>query len=154
MLGLLVALLLIAACAMRPERLPPVQRSYYRLIETQKERAVFLELDAAGRQAYVERRGFAQAWTALDPRQQASILEGKIELGFSRFAVHMAWGLPADEKQVLARGRRLWLETYIQCTSGPRVERFVFDHLECDGTSTESQVIFEKGKLIELRALD
>lgn len=139
---------------MRPEKLPAVHRSYYRLLESPAERDTFLNADEAKREDLARDKGFAQKWSKLALPIQHRVLDAKIEIGFSIFAVHMAWGRPADEKELRARGRSLWLETYIQCTSGPKADDFVFDHLECDGTSSESQVVFENGRVIEIRALD
>lgn len=139
---------------MRPEKLPPVHRSYYRLLESPAERDAFLNADEAKREELASAKGFAQSWSKLAAPIKDRVLDAKIEVGFSTFAVHMAWGRPADEKELKARGRTLWLETYIQCTSGPKAQSFVFDHLECDGTSSESQVVFEHDRVIEIRALD
>lgn len=139
---------------MRPEKLPPVHRSYYRLLESSVERETFLKSEAPKREDLARAKGFSQSWAQLPQPIKDRVLEAEIEVGFSTFAVHMAWGRPADEKELKARGRTLWLETYIQCTSGPKAEAFVFDHLECDGTSSETQVIFEHDRVIEIRALD
>lgn len=142
------------ACAMRPERLPPVHRSYYRMLESPQQQRAFLAMDSAAREAYAQKSGFVEAWNEVPKVHQDRVLLGQIAVGFDRFSVHMAWGRPADEKTMAARGRQLLLETFIRCTSGPRASDFVLDHLECDGTSSETQVVFEDDRVIELRALD
>lgn len=139
---------------MRPEKLPPVHRSYYRLLDSPAERDSFLKANPEKREKLAQAKGFAASWSKLAQPIKDRVLDAKVEVGFSSFAVHMAWGRPADEKALRARGRSLWLETYIQCTSGPKAQSFVFDHLECDGTSSESQVVFEHDRVIEVRALD
>lgn len=152
--SLFVLLFVVAGCAMKPDKLPPVHRAYYRMIDGPAQRNAFLEMDDREREAHAARLGFAQQWAQLSPAQQRAVLSARIAPGFDRFAVHMAWGRPADEKGLQARGRSLWLETYIRCTSGPRAKEFVYDHLECDGTSSESMVVFEADRVIEVRALD
>lgn len=152
--SLLLSMVSGMGCAMKPDKLPPVHRSYYRIIEGSAERQAFLEMDESAREAYAERLGFAQQWAQLSPAHQQAVLSARIAPGFDSFSVHMAWGRPADEKGLQARGRKLWLETFIRCTSGPRSQQFVYDHLECDGTSSETMVVFESDRVIEVRALD
>lgn len=139
---------------MRPDKLPPVHRAYYRSMEAASEKEAFLAMDANERQTYAEHKGLAKAWSSLPQAHKTAVLEGLVQSGFPRFAVHMAWGRPADEKGLQARGRKLWLETYIRCTSGPKTNAHVYSHLECDGTSSETQVVFEKDRVIEVRDLD
>lgn len=146
--------LTLGACTTRPSTLPPVHRGYYALLEGHSEQRAFLEMNASARQAYADQKGFSASWNRLSADEQQRALAGRIELGSTRFAVHMAWGRPADEKLLKGRGQARWLDTFIQCTSGPRNKERVHDHLDCDGRSRETQLLFEADRLIEIRELD
>lgn len=144
----------LSACATRPGALPAVHRGYYGLLEGHSEQRAFLEMDERARQAYADQRGFSAAWERISAPEQQAALAGRVEVGTQRFAVHMAWGRPADEKLLKVDDPERWLETYIQCTSGPRNKKRVHDHLDCDGRSRETQLLFENGRLVEIRELD
>lgn len=139
---------------MTPNRLPPMQRRYYGLLDAKSEQRAFLDMKKAQRERYIEERGWPSAWKELTERERAGVLVNRVEPGFRSFATHMAWGLPADRRVVETRGRKLVVETFIRCTGGPKNRQFVRDNTECQGTSSELQVAFEDDRVTQVQYLD
>ena len=138
---LLSALTLSAlGCAMTPERLPEVERRFYYILPTPKSQAGFLEAEEENRQAYLERAGLWERWTALPAEEREAAAAGDVQVGYHEFTLLMAWGPPADTQDRDANGRPLVQHTYIRCTSGPKAGEHVQNHIDCDGTATETQV--------------
>jgi hypothetical protein len=73
-----------------------------------------------------------------------------VELGFTEFAVFMAWGPPADtrEREFNRGGARV--HTFIRCSSGPKAGRYVRSNLDCQGTSDETLVTIQGGIAVEI----
>lgn len=149
-----VPALLVSACAHNPERLPLVDRQFYYNLESDADREAFLRLKESERQAFLENKGLWQQWTALSAEEKKAVDSGDIEVGYQAFAAHMAWGPPADVKREEARDRVVNFETYIRCTSGPKVGRYVHQNVDCDGTSSEVQLAVENGVVTEIKYLD
>ena len=82
------------------------------------------------------------------------IAVGDVKVGFKEFAAHMAWGLPARVRDVEVRGRVVHYQTFIRCTSGPRIGDYVRNNIDCDGTSSEVEIAVENGVISELKYLD
>src|SRR5690606_19293655 len=137
-----------------PERLPRIDRQFYYNLPTQEDRNAFLRLREKERQAFLEERGLWQSWLELDEAERRAVNEAKVEVGHHVFAAHMAWGPPADVKQAEARDRKVYFETYIRCTSGPRVGRYVHQNVDCDGTASEVQLAIENERVTEIKYLD
>ena len=66
----------------------------------------------------------------------------------------MAWGLPAKVRDVEVRDRTVRYDTFIRCTSGPKIGDYVRDNIDCDGTSSEVEIAIENGLITELKYLD
>lgn len=147
-------LLIAAACAHNPERLPLVDRQFYYNLESDADRDAFLRLKESERQAFLEKRGLWAKWTALSEEEKKAVNSQDIEVGYQVFAAHMAWGPPADRRTEDARDRSVDFETYIRCTSGPKVGRYVHNNVDCDGTSSEVRLGVEKGIITEIKYLD
>lgn len=147
----LVAIAAGLACAMTPDRLPPLERRFYANIPDPAEQARFLELADEARIPYLQRTGLWQEWMSLPPRERELALRGDLEPGFHEFAVYMAWGPPADTRHWDRGGRPVVVHTFIRCSSGPRAGRYVRSNLDCDGTSDERLVTMQDGIVTEIR---
>ena len=150
----LVALAPSAGCASNPERLPQLDRQFYENIETDREQQEFLKLKKGERQAYLEQLGLWNRWTELTAEERSGVEQRNVEVGYKQFAAHMAWGRPADERDVTSGDRKVRFETFIRCTSGPRAGRYVRNNIDCDGTSSEVQLAIENGLVTEIKYLD
>jgi hypothetical protein len=147
-LGLAGVLLLFSACAMTPERLPELDRRFYYNLETPEERDAFLKLEDARRQPFLEKTGLWQQWSSLSAEERKAVSTGDIKVGYRLFAAFMAWGPPADRQ---GRKGETALHTFIRCSSGPRAGRYVRSNLDCDGTSSEIQLVGSGGVIVEIR---
>lgn len=144
------AALLVAGCANSPDRLPELDRRFYYNLPSGADQQQFLKVKASERQAYLEERGLWDRWQALPASEREAASRGEVELGFHEFALFMAWGPPADTQDRDANGRPLQLHTFIRCSSGPKRGRYVRSNLDCDGTSSETQVSIEDGLVVEI----
>jgi hypothetical protein len=151
MLLLVVPLLLSLACAMTPERLPELDRRFYHNLPTPDDQEAFLQLPESERQDFLEKKGLWKKWTALPAKEREAAGEGRVELGFSEFAAFMAWGPPADTQTQDEAGRPAVVHTFIRCSSGPKAGRYVRNNLDCNGTSSETQISIVDGKVSEIK---
>jgi hypothetical protein len=139
-----------AACAHNPERLPELDRRFYYVLETPDDQKAFVKLKESERQAFLEQKGLWNRWTALPVSEREAAGKSDVRVGFREFAVFMAWGPPADTQN---RDRAV-IHTFIRCTSGPKRGRYVRSNLDCDGTSSETQVSVQNGIVAEIRYPD
>ncbi len=141
---------MLAACGHSPDRLPELDRRFYYNLPNGEDQDAFLRLKASERQAFLEDKGLWTRWKALPADQRDAAGQGQVELGFQEFALYMAWGPPADTQQRDTNGRPLQLHTFIRCSSGPKRGRYVRSNLDCDGTSSETQVSIGDGLVVEI----
>lgn len=155
-LGAVVLALLLAstACASSPDRLPTPARNFYYVMEDPAQQTDYLDLKESERQAYLEKVGLWQRWVELSSEEREAVDSGDVKVGFKEFAAHMAWGLPATVRDAEARGRLIHYETFIRCTSGPKIGKYVRQNLDCDGTSSEVEIALENGVITEIKFLD
>jgi len=140
----------VVGCAHDPDRLPELDRRFYDNLPTGADQEEFLRLKASERQAYLEQKGLWGKWEALPQAEREAAGRGEVQLGFHEFALYMAWGPPADTQDRDANGRPLQLHTFIRCSSGPKRGRYVRSNLDCDGTSSETQVSIRDGVVVEI----
>ena len=141
-----------ASCALTPERLPDLDRRFYANLESPEAQAAFLKMrKAEERRAYLESKGLWEKWQALSAEQRQAVLDNRVEVGFPRFALYMAWGPPADVRVEKTQHRTVEFLTFIRCTSGPRTGAYVKSNLDCDGTSSETIVAVENDVVTEIR---
>ncbi|EDM78850.1 hypothetical protein PPSIR1_32667 [Plesiocystis pacifica SIR-1] len=149
-----LGLALVSACTPNPERLDSPARNFYYAIEDDDKQLEYLKLKESERQAHLEKLGLWAKWLELSSEEREAAETGEIKVGFKEFAAYMAWGLPADVRVAEARGREVRYETFIRCTSGPKIGRYVSSNVDCDGTSSEVQIAVEKGIVTEIKYLD
>ena len=137
-------------CATSPERLPELDRRFYYNLPSREDQDAFLRLKASQRQGFLEERGLWEQWEALPKAEREAAGHSEVELGFHEFAVFMAWGPPADTQDRDDNGRPLRLHTFIRCSSGPKRGRYVQSNLDCDGTSSETQVAIGDGVVTDI----
>ena len=147
--GFLAAALLVG-CASSPDRLPELDRRFYYNLPSAEDQQQFLKVKSSDRQGFLERKGLWAQWQALPPAEREAASQGEVKLGFQQFALFMAWGPPADTQDRDANGRPLQLHTFIRCSSGPKRGRYVRSNLDCDGSSSETQVTIEEGVVVEI----
>jgi hypothetical protein len=140
----------LGGCAHDPDRLPALDRRFYDNLPTGSDQQEFLRLKASERQAFLEQKGLWDKWEALPEAERQAAGRGEVQLGFHEFALYMAWGPPADTQERDANGRPLQLHTFIRCSSGPKRGRYVRSNLDCDGTSSETQVSIRDGVVVEI----
>lgn len=141
-------------CANSPERLPELDRRFYYNLDTPADQRAFLDLREEERQAFLERKGLWKRWLALPQAEREAVGRSEIEVGFHEFAAFMAWGPPADTQTRDRTGRTTRQHTFIRCTSGPKAGRYVRNNLDCDGTSSETQIAAEGGVIVEIKYPD
>jgi hypothetical protein len=146
--------LALAACTPSPDRLPTPARNFYYVMEDPAQQLEYLELEESERQSFLEKLGLWQRWLELSNEEREAVETGDIEVGYKEFAAIMAWGLPASVRDAEARGRVVHYETFIRCTSGPRIGEYVRSNIDCDGTSSEVEIAVENGIITELKFLD
>jgi hypothetical protein len=142
------------ACALTPDRLPPPDRQFYYTLPTSDDRTKFLKLDETQRQPFLEQKGLWQKWMDLSPEEREAAKRGEVKAGQKEFTAFMAWGLPADSQASKGGTRNISFHTFIRCTSGPKVGRYVTSNLECDGTSSETEIAVENGLITEVKHLN
>ena len=147
-------LTLALACATSPDRLPRLDRQFYENLITDADQKAFLRLDESERQAFLDKKGLWQRWTELSTVEREAVAERRVEVGYKEFAAHMAWGPPADVREVGGNSRTVRYETFIRCTSGPKIGLYVKQNTDCDGTSNEVQIALENGIVTEIKHLD
>jgi len=144
----------LSACTPNPNRLPTPARSFYYVMEDPAAQREYLELKESERQSFLERVGLWQRWLELSNEEREAVDNKVIQVGFKEFSAHMAWGLPAQVRDVESRGRVIHYQTFIRCTSGPKIGQYVQSNLDCDGTSNEVELAVENGVITELKFLD
>lgn len=144
----------LLACATTPDRLPSPDRQFYYTLPTQEDRTKFLKLDETQRQPFLEQKGLWAKWMELPPEEREAAKRGEVKPGYKEFTAFMAWGRPADSQESKGQSRSISFHTFIRCTSGPRVGRYVTSNLECDGTSSEVEVAVENGVITEVKFLN
>lgn len=149
-LAALLAVSTIVGCASSPDRLPELDRRFYHNLPTPEDQAQFLSTKSSERQSFLEEQGLWARWKALPQHEREAASQGEVELGFHEFALFMAWGPPADTQDRDDNGRPLKLHTFIRCSSGPKRGRYVRSNLDCDGTSSETQVAIENDLVTEI----
>jgi hypothetical protein len=145
----LLAAIVLVGCAHDPDRLPELDRRFYDNLSGADQQE-FLRTKAAERQTFLADKGLWSQWEALPEDERTAAGRGEVRLGFHEFAVYMAWGPPADTQDRDANGRPLQLHTFIRCSSGPKRGRYVRSNLDCDGTSSETQVSIRDGVVVEI----
>ena len=144
----------ISACAISPERLPQLDRQFYYNLSSETEQKTFLELPRASRRFFLVAHGLWEKWDALTAAEQQSVHHQQVHLKMSVFVAHMVWGAPADVRYQQVYNGELRLETFIRCTSGAKVGRYVHKSTDCDGTSAEQLIAVDRGKIIEIQYMD
>lgn len=152
--ALVLALSLLAACTPNPDKLPTPSRNFYYVIEDDAKQLEYLKLHESERKSFLEQLGLWQKWLELSSEERDAVAAGEVKVGFKEFAAHMTWGLPASVRDVEARGRVVHYQTFIRCTSGPRIGDYVRSNVDCDGTSSEVELAVENGIITELKYLD
>lgn len=145
---------LSTACATTPDRLGALDRRFYYALDNSEDQQAFLESEPDRRRALLENRGMWADWVRLTDAERAAAKQGRVEVGFRGFAARMAWGVPADTRQSVIRGQEIRLETYIRCISGPKIDEYVRQNADCDGSSSELQVAIHDGIITEINYLD
>jgi hypothetical protein len=146
--------LLLGACTPNPDRLPTPARNFYYVIEDAEAQREYLQLEESERQSFLEKLGLWQKWLELSNEEREAVNAGEIKVGFKEFAAHMAWGLPANVREAEVSSRSVRYDTFIRCTSGPKIGDYVRNNLDCDGTSSEVEIAVENGIITELKYLD
>ncbi len=144
---------LTLACATTPDRLPSPDRQFYYNLPTPADRSAYLRLSETQRQPFLEQKGLWAKWMELSPEEREAAKRGEVKAGNHEFTAFMAWGPPADTQESKG-GRTIRFHTFIRCTSGPRVGRYVASNLECDGTSSEVEIAVENGLITEVKYLN
>lgn len=152
--ALLTLCLALTACTPSPDRLPTPARNFYYVMEDPAQQREYLDLEESERQAFLEKVGLWQRWLELSNEEREAIDTGDIKVGFKEFAAHMVWGLPASIREAEAAGRVVRFETFVRCTSGPKIGKYVRSNIDCDGTSSEVEIAIENGIISELKYLD
>lgn len=156
-LSRLVAGLLLCgtlACAMTPERLPDLDRKFYYNLPSASDREAFLKLQDTQRQSFLEQKGLWSRWSELSNEEREAVKRGEVKVGQKEFVAFMVWGPPADSQVSKAQARDVRFHTFIRCSSGPRIGRFVANNLDCDGTSSEIEIAVENNLITELKYLN
>lgn len=151
LLGLVVAT--PTACATSPDRLPSPDRQFYYNLPSPVDRTAYLKLKETQRQPFLEQKGLWQKWMELPPEEREAVKRAEVKAGYREFEAFMAWGPPADTQESKG-GRAIRFHTFIRCTSGPKVGRYVASNLECDGTSSEVEIAVENGLITEVKYLN
>lgn len=144
-----VMVIILVGCANSPDRLPPLSRKFYYNLPSSTDQQAFLKLKEAQRQEFLERKGLWEKWAALPQTERDAALREEVKVGFHEFAAFMAWGPPADKQ-----GQAPKVYTFIRCTSGPKVGKYVANNLECDGTSSEKKISVDDGIIVEIKFLN
>ena len=146
--------LLTIACTPSPDKLPSPAKNFYFVMEEESQQLDYLKLAESERQGFLEQLGLWQRWIELSDEEREAVAAGKVDVGFKEFVAHMTWGLPANVREVEARDRAVEYQTFIRCTSGPRVGEYVRSNTDCDGTSSEVEIAIENDLITEIKFLD
>jgi hypothetical protein len=141
------------ACALTPERLPDLDRKFYYNLPSSEDQTAFLRLDDTQRQPFLEKKGLWAKWSELSNDERNAVQSGEVKVGQHEFVAFMVWGPPADS-QVSKGERAIRFHTFIRCTSGPRIGKYVHNNLDCDGTSSEVEIAVENGLITEIKFLN
>lgn len=141
-------------CSHNPDRLPDLQRRFYNNLDSPDDQKQFLKTRKKHRQAFLEERGLYQRWLALPDAERKAVQQNEVQPGFQEFSVFMAFGPPADTQVRTTEHRKVEFHTFIRCTSGPKIGRYVPSNLDCDGTASETQVAVENGIVSEIKYPD
>lgn len=154
-LRILVAALVcgVLACASAADRLQGLDRRFYHNLATADDKAAFLRVPPAQRQTFLQGKGLWDRWQALPESERAAAARGELAPGAQEFAAFMAWGPPADTQRARQGEREVAFHTFIRCTSGPKVGRYVHATSTCDGTFNEFEVAVERGIVTEIKLL-
>lgn len=152
--ALALSLCLLAGCTPSPDRLDSPAKNFYYTIDDEGKRLDYLKLEESERQGFLEGLGLWQKWLELSSQERDAVSTGEIQVGFKEFAAHMAWGLPAAVRDAAAGERVVHYQTFIRCTSGPRIGDYVRSALDCDGTSSDVEIAVENGVVTEIKYLD
>jgi hypothetical protein len=152
--ALITLSLALTACTPSADRLPTPARNFYYVMEDDAQQREYLELKESERQSFLEKLGLWQRWLELSSEEREAVETGDLQIGFKEFAAHMAWGLPAEIRDVEAKNRVVRFETFIRCTSGPFTGKYVRKNLDCDGTSSEVEIAIENAIITEIKFLD
>jgi hypothetical protein len=150
----LLMLSTLVACSRNPERLPTPTRNFYYVMEDSAQQHEYLRLKESERKPFLEKAGLWQQWLELSEKEREAVDTGNIAVGYKEFAAHMAWGLPANVRSAESGGRVVRYETFIRCTSGPKIGKYVRTNIDCDGTSSEVEIALENGIVTEIKFLD
>lgn len=151
--ALLLAILAFG-CTPNPDKLATPAKNFYYVMEEASQQQAYLKLQDSERQGFLEGLGLWQRWLELSNEEREAVASGTVEVGYKVFAAHMTWGRPALVRQSEARGRNVEFQTFVRCTSGPRVGDYVRSNLDCDGTSSEIEIAVENGVITEIKYLD
>ncbi len=144
----------LVACAMTPERLPNLDRKFYYNLPSENDKAAFLKVQDTQRQAFLEQKGLWALWAELSNEERAAVGRGEVKVGQKEFVAFMVWGPPADSKGSKSSERTVRFHTFIRCSSGPRAGEYVHSNLDCDGTSSESEIAVENNTITEIKFLN
>ncbi|KIG12619.1 hypothetical protein DB30_01184 [Enhygromyxa salina] len=153
-LGAIALIFSLAACTPNPDRLPTPARNFYYVIDDDAQQLEYVKLKESERQGFLEGAGLWQKWLELSSEERNAVETSEIKVGFKEFAAHMAWGLPASTRDIEARGRVVQYQTFIRCTSGPKIGDYVRINTDCDGTSSEVELAVENATVTEIKYLD
>ena len=142
------------ACAMTRERLPDLDRKFHDNLPSAADKDAFLRLQETKRQSFLEQKGRGARWSELSNAERDAVKRGEVKAGHKEFVAFMVWGPPADTQSSKAQTRDVRFHTFIRCTSGPRVGRFVASNLDCDGTSSEIEIAVENNLITEIKYLN
>lgn len=142
------------ACASNPDRLPSPDRQFYYALAAPEDRAKFMKLAETERQPFLEQKGLWAKWMELPPEEREAAKRGEVKPGYREFTAIMAWGIPADTQESKTPDRVVRFHTFIRCTSGPKIGRYVSSNVACDGTSTEIEIAVENGVITEIKYLN
>ena len=142
------------ACAMTRERLPDLDRKFHDNLPSAADKDAFLRLQETKRQSFLEQKGLWARWSELSNAERDAVKRGEVKAGHKEFVAFMVWGPPADTQSSKAQTRDVRFHTFIRCTSGPRVGRFVASNLDCDGTSSEIEIAVENNLITEIKYLN
>lgn len=153
-LALALSLSILAGCSPSPDRLSSPAKNFYFAIEDETKQKKYLGLKESERQSFLEDLGLWQKWLELSSEERDVVETKEVKVGFKEFAAHMAWGAPATIRDAQAGDRVVHYETFIRCTSGPRIGDYVRSNIDCDGTSSEVEIAVENGIVTEIKYLD
>lgn len=139
---------------MTPERLPDLDRKFYYNLPSENDKVAFLKVQDTQRQAFLEQKGLWALWMDLSNEERGAVGRGEVKVGHKEFVAFMVWGPPADSKGRKTSERVVRFHTFIRCSSGPFAGKYVHNNLECNGTSSESEIAVENNTITEIKFLN